>query len=174
MKKGFLFLIMIFLIFVLSSSGDCTNLNNPILVSKTSAFVGEEIDFHANTQVQSYLSWDFGDGTIINGVQNPKYSYLDTGTYTVHLIKTNSNCSDTQKVSINVVLPTNILELNKELIIGKDYVEIYESSGKLVYKGVLENSIIMPSDFGLKSGYYIICIKNSYTIKLIKQINIPK
>ena len=105
---------------------------------------------------------------------NSKVSPLDTGNYVVTLIKSNGFCSDTQKLDIKIVLPTELLEVNKNPIVGKDYIEIYEPSGKIVYSGILTNLIIVPSNFGLTSGYYIVCIKNNYTIKIIKQINVSK
>ena len=39
--------------------------------------------------------WSFGDGTIVNGVQNPSHSYSDSGLYTIKLkITETSGCTD--------------------------------------------------------------------------------
>jgi gliding motility-associated-like protein len=43
----------------------------------------------------SFWEWNFGDGAILNGVQNPAHIYTDSGYYTVKLkITENSGCSD--------------------------------------------------------------------------------
>lgn len=149
MKNGFLFLVATFFLFF---------------------YFG----LNLKSQNKQYFFSYFKDKTKKNTFKNSKYIHPDTGTYILHIIKRNYNCSDTQKFSIDVVLPTNVLELNNKQISENNYIEIYESSGKLIYKGVLESSIIITSDFDLKSSYYIICIKNAHTTKLIKQINIPR
>lgn len=49
--------------------------------------------------------WDFGDGGI-SVLQNPIYSYNDTGYFTVQLIATNNGCADTMiRVNYTQVLP---------------------------------------------------------------------
>ncbi len=60
--------------------------------------------------------WDFGDGSNFNGLQNPSYTFSDTGTYSVGLLLiTSEKCVDTIRTSISnavKVLPTPIAQIN--------------------------------------------------------------
>ncbi|MCE9537932.1 MAG: PKD domain-containing protein [Bacteroidetes bacterium] len=48
-------------------------------------------------------SWDFGDGSSLNGSQNPSYTYVNSGNYNVTLIVNNSfGCADTITKSVQV------------------------------------------------------------------------
>lgn len=62
---------------------------------------GKTINF-SNPSSGTYYHWDFGDNTIggdTSNQQNPSYSYLDTGKYTVTLIVSpGSICADTAKI----------------------------------------------------------------------------
>jgi PKD repeat protein len=52
----------------------------------------------------NYWSWDFGDGSALNYLQNPGYTYANAGNYIVTLIVNNSiGCADTiaQVVVVN-------------------------------------------------------------------------
>ncbi len=48
--------------------------------------------------------WDFGDGGN-STMQNPQYTYGDTGTYMVYLIAYNNGCADTSLIQNVVILP---------------------------------------------------------------------
>ncbi len=48
--------------------------------------------------------WDFGDGGS-STMQNPQYTYGDTGTYMVYLIAYNNGCADTSAIQNVVILP---------------------------------------------------------------------
>jgi gliding motility-associated-like protein len=47
-------------------------------------------------------NWNFGDGTISNSTQNPVHTFPDTNVYTVTLIVSSADCSDTTSQVIDV------------------------------------------------------------------------
>ncbi|MBI1286531.1 MAG: PKD domain-containing protein [Flavobacteriales bacterium] len=53
--------------------------------------------------------WDFGDGTVVNGVQNPSHAYDTAGLYQVQLVVTNDlGCRDTAWSSVWANPPPNV------------------------------------------------------------------
>ncbi|MDA9312352.1 PKD domain-containing protein [Vicingaceae bacterium] len=60
--------------------------------------------------------WDFGDGSNFNGLQNPNYTFTDTGTYSIGLLLiTSEKCVDTLRASVSnavKVLPNPIAQIN--------------------------------------------------------------
>ncbi|MFT7086331.1 MAG: gliding motility-associated-like protein [Vicingaceae bacterium] len=60
--------------------------------------------------------WDFGDGSNFNALQNPSYTFLDTGTYSVSLLLiTSEKCVDTIRTAIGEtvkVLPRPVAQIN--------------------------------------------------------------
>ncbi len=69
----------------------------------------QNVLFDANTSLDStgsvVFDWNFGDGSGISNLQNPTYTYPDTGTYTITLISyspTNTGCNDTGTVTVTV------------------------------------------------------------------------
>lgn len=57
--------------------------------------VGQPVQFTNLTVPSDRWSWDFGDGTGTSSQQNPTYTYLDTGIFSIRLIAWNSGCADT-------------------------------------------------------------------------------
>jgi len=57
--------------------------------------VGQPVQFTDLTAPSDRWSWDFGDGIGTSNVQNPAYTYLDTGKFTIRLIAWNNGCADT-------------------------------------------------------------------------------
>ncbi|MBN4062413.1 PKD domain-containing protein, partial [Bacteroidales bacterium AH-315-I05] len=50
-------------------------------------------------------SWDFGDSSLSNSLQNPTHAFADSGTYTVTLIVTDSaGCNDTATTTLTILL----------------------------------------------------------------------
>lgn len=60
--------------------------------------------------------WDFGDGSDFNALQNPTYTFVDTGEYSIGLLLiTSDKCVDTISTSISnkvKVLPQPIAQIN--------------------------------------------------------------
>ena len=105
MKKTY-FLIHLFIVIVILSSisrcskDDVDNNGLPpvaeFTVSSTNIIEGESVYF-TDQSVNSPTSWDwiFGDGGTSTS-QNPLYTYITAGTYTVSLTATNASGSDTE------------------------------------------------------------------------------
>lgn len=63
------------------------------------------IDFDDESVGANYWAWEFGDDQVINtsGLQNPSYTYLEVGSYTVTQIVYNDyECSDTSKAFLSI------------------------------------------------------------------------
>jgi gliding motility-associated-like protein len=57
--------------------------------------VGQPVQFTNLTMPSDRWLWNFGDGTGIASIENPTYTYTDTGKFTVTLIAWNNGCADT-------------------------------------------------------------------------------
>jgi PKD repeat protein len=53
-----------------------------------------DVIFHANTQLATWWSWDFGDGSS-SSLQNPSHTYLTSGPFTISLTIGNDSCQFT-------------------------------------------------------------------------------
>ncbi|MGG9961056.1 PKD domain-containing protein [Ferruginibacter sp. SUN106] len=61
----------------------------------TAQCVGKTIQFTNLTVPSDRWSWDFGDAIGTSTSQNPIYTYLDTGRFSIRLIAWNNGCPDT-------------------------------------------------------------------------------
>ncbi len=57
--------------------------------------VGQPVQFTNLTMPSDRWSWDYGDALGTSTQQNPLYTYLDTGRFTIRLIAWNNGCADT-------------------------------------------------------------------------------
>jgi len=152
----------------------------------TTAITGLVVQFTAVTQNAFSYLWDFGDGNM-SILQNPNYTYPNTGTYTVCLTVVDS-CGQylkCQTISVSgigiqeeelskiLLYPnpaTNYISLNGDISALKK-MSIYNAAGKKerLYTTVTEQIDI--SD--LAAGFYFVKIETSdgslYQYKLLKQ-----
>ena len=149
-----------------------------IAASATEIPVNHTIDFYSNSVHASIFAWDFGDGTIIDGVANPTLSYPVSGTYTVTLTCSNTDgCSASAKMNVVVTEATGITnETIKDPTIfaqGKDIsinlngainnnaqLQVYNLLGETVYSRVLNYQKETVSMDTQPNGYYIVSVKN--------------
>lgn len=75
----------------------------PIAAFDFTAFQNGYIFLEDNQYETSYY-WDFGDGTIQQGVRNPLHVYTSEGEYEVLMIASDANCSDTARETIKVLI----------------------------------------------------------------------
>jgi len=69
----------------------------------TATILDAEIDFTDNSFLGATWQWNFGNGIGFSQLQNPAYTYPDTGIYTVQLIVgSNEQCYDTTYAQIEI------------------------------------------------------------------------
>lgn len=150
-----------------------------VTASTVTAFTGEIIEFHANAFNASQYSWDFGDGTLINGVANPENIFTVPGQYEVKLVTGNNfGCSDQASITVNIEQATGVSDPHQE----EDQPEIttkantlnvslnnplnstltvYNIIGQESYKATLTNNINSVDLNQLSTGTYIASVNNN-------------
>ena len=145
-------------------------------------YVNEDVVFDALVTNASQFSWDFGDGTLIDGVAHPDQIYLVPGVYTVNMIATNNEgCSDTATATVTVVLASGINNLpNKsisvishaktitvdmqDVTINNAEVQIFNLLGQSVYSTTLNSTKEEINLNAQSNGYYLVSVKNAGTV----------
>jgi PKD repeat protein len=142
-------------------------------------YTNTDVVFDAIATNASEFQWDFGDGTLINGVMHPDQTYLEPGVYTINLrCANNVGCSATAQVSITVVAATGINDVNSKAIsintVGKQinvnlndvqndnaHIQVYNLLGQSLYT-VPFSSQKETIDLGQQpTGYYLVSVKNA-------------
>lgn len=79
--------------------------------------IGESVQFTDQSVDANQWYWDFGDGAALITQQNPMYSFVDTGNYTVTLIACNDGCCDTisKMQDIEVIEPIAVFSADKSV-----------------------------------------------------------
>ena len=174
-----------------SSSSDVTVLvtDLPIVVAGANilnAVTGESIDFNNLGSNGTNYSWDFGDGTN-SALSSPSHAYMSTGSFTVILIGTTGDCSDSDTIIINVGM-NGILhqDLGSEFTIYPNPVndkvtieftrsnaykdlKIMDSLGKVVFQKEITSDIIENIDMSkFSSGFYSFMLSGDQNFKVVK------
>ncbi|TVL96272.1 MAG: hypothetical protein CV087_23830 [Candidatus Brocadia sp. WS118] len=105
----------------LSPSGLST-LSASFVMDKTSAMIGEEIQFTNHSEHATSYKWDFGDGNSSTEV-NPTHAYLSAATFTITLtaIGEGGSGSATDSITIEPPLPSASFVMDKtSAIIGEE------------------------------------------------------
>ncbi|MDB5281245.1 MAG: hypothetical protein JWO06_320 [Bacteroidota bacterium] len=173
--------------FTYSNNYDATNnfhLNGNFVVASIGApqqtiFTHSDVIFDALVTNASQFSWDFGDGTLINGVAHPDQIFLVPGTYTVNLIASNTQgCSATASTSVEVLLETGINEASNkninvtahaktvtinmnDLSINNGEVSIVNILGQPVYTAAVNTTTQQINLDTQATGYYLVSVKNA-------------
>jgi PKD repeat protein len=151
-----------------------------IFASAQTVEVGEMIDFSANSTNANNYSWDFGDGTLINGVANPSINYYEAGEYVVTLMSNNDyGCSDVAQMNITVTSATMTGISEEKKGIAKVYatgktlnvnfngtptdgnLNVYNLIGQPVYTSALTAQNETVSLDNQPNGYYLVSVKNA-------------
>ncbi|MCX6198444.1 MAG: PKD domain-containing protein [Bacteroidetes bacterium] len=92
--------------------GGANIVNASFNMTNSSVTMGQSFTMHNTTPNSTTYEWEFSDGTIITGVANPTYEFLEPGTYTVTLTVTNSDgCVSTVTQTIVVTAATGLQDL---------------------------------------------------------------
>ena len=166
------------------------NINNP-LANFSYSINGSAVTFTntSSSNLNSPLNffWDFGDGNT-SAFQNTNHTYTTAGTYTIKLIVSNCNFSDTITTTIQVGITSiaeNIVgdfsiypnptfnQINLKIddkLLGSIYT-VYDNTGKSVLNGkiIAVQSVIELGE--LSRGIYLLSIGENFkqTFKVIKE-----
>lgn len=87
-------------------------LGSPITFSNTSS-----IDASISGDMIDQWTWDFGDGNVLQGENNPQYTYPDQGTYMVSLsVTSNNSCRANLQLPVGVFPEPNLPNLANDTI----------------------------------------------------------
>ena len=165
-------------------TGTFTFPSNGIYISKLSQHFGADFTassanvnlwdtihfYDLSTQLPTTWHWDFGDGTT-DSVQNPSHIYQDTGTYTVVLIASNNNYSDTITKTnyIHVLNPINqqVILLIQGWSIISTYIDPLQNNIDTIFSIASSQMVLMKDE----SGYVF---WPAFNLNLIGQLTIGK
>lgn len=157
-------------------------------VSSTSVGVNQDVNFFSNSNNSVTYSWDFGDGSIIDGIANPTYSYQTEGTYIVTLTVTNTDgcvSTSTQTIvvskasSVGSVLnqPINLWSAGNKVFVDFSRqknvdatIEVYNILGQqLVSDQYGKSSIYIKEIVNMEAAYVLIRVQNSDNV-IVKKL----
>lgn len=155
-----------------------------INASATQVATYENISFSAVANNANHFEWDFGDGTLINGVAHPDLAYYEPGVYTVTLHCSNDHgCSDdaTIQIIVSQSQATGITEtenkeisvtaINRNLTVDMNSIEnkgailqVFNLLGQPVNTTNIHSTVTNISLDTQPSGYYLASVKNGNII----------
>ncbi len=133
--------------------------------------LGSEIAFaDLSTNTPTTWAWNFGDGTTSN-VQNPTHTYANAGTYTVSLVVTNIDGSDTKQKTNYITVNANPTATASNtgaycvgetiaLSVATDNGTTYQWSGPMGFSSALQNPTRDNSSVNY-SGTYSVTVTNA-------------
>lgn len=155
-----------------------THIISGFTASSQNVAVGETIDFNSTTINTSQYVWDFGDSTIVTGVQNPTFFYYLPGTYTVTLICTNSyGCSANVQMTIHVAdaagisnttakgisiinLTAKTVQVNmNDVPLNNAELDIYNILGQSIYTSPVTVDQMQVSLNNQPAGIYVVTVR---------------
>lgn len=159
-----------------------------ISASVVTAPVGQQINFYSATINASNYQWQFGDSTIISGIENPSYAYTNPGYYTVMLtasntygcsvsavvdvdISTATAISNVQSTMVSITSNSNRLRISVSDVSKNNYnYALYNSAGQVFRSGTLTTEDYEMDISGFSSGIYLVSVKGEsgvYSKKII-------
>ena len=158
-----------YLITLIANNGVCTDTTSqtitvfqPVNSSFTaSTDCGNAVNITNNSQGATLLNWDLGNGSTSSGIL-PSYTYQQSGNYTITLIASNNQCSDTS--SINIIAQTSPnANINSFFNTCRDSIRLWSGSLASSYTWFI-NNVYQSND---SSFYYNQLTPSTQTIKLI-------
>ena len=146
-------------------------------VASNHGTVGESMQFYTANSNANQFHWDFGDGSIIDGVANPVYAYLFPGTYNVTVNCSNDfGCIANADTVVYIDYATSVNKMDgggvrivsdgKNVIIENaifDYYSVCDISGREINAGKITTGETIIDFSNESSGIYVLSIKNSDT-----------
>lgn len=130
-SKIFLYITILLALFSINSCSDDETYPDPaanFTASKTTARIGEFVQFTNTSEDATAFRWSFGDGTTSSEI-SPRKSYEATGVYTVSLVSTGKGGSVISSSTITVV-PDALFEIE-----GSDHMVFTPVTFKSLSKG---------------------------------------
>lgn len=132
----------------------------------------------AHTTMADEITWDFGDGTIINNLLTDTsdsiitHNYLDTGFYQVMLIASRHCITDTTEMTLHIV-SDNSSSVNT-LSVENDFLNVFPNPSSSIPVVILNGQKLKPSDItvitadGKESPFVQEIPKGVVTLRVIK------
>jgi len=81
--------------------------------SAIAANVGDIINFYSSSENATQFTWYFGDSSVINGIANPEFFYMEAGEYTV-IVKASNNkgCIAYDTLYLTIYAPSSTSSLS--------------------------------------------------------------
>lgn len=154
----------------------------------------EAVEFSTDSKFITSVIWNFGDGSPLDYSPNPSYLYSDPGTYTVTLVASDGNCTDTiikPVVVLGGALGINELSFGDQIKIGTINnntidlifnmskitnidIEVFNSIGQQVFQTqqvkAFKNRISFNFEDKAKGIYYIKMLADSGVIVVKKVV----
>ncbi|MEX1189694.1 MAG: GEVED domain-containing protein, partial [Bacteroidia bacterium] len=156
------------------------------------------IEFLGNAPGATSYSWNFGDGSVVEGDLNPVHAYMAPGIYTVTFMASNGGCVTEFSQTINVSAVTGIANVdpnlgfsiypnpastNANLLLNIDrsesqvIVRIHDAQGRLIssenVNDVRAGSIVELNIAGLADGVYQVTVEGN-SFKNTSRLTIAK
>ena len=132
--------------------------------------IDNTVSFQNHSSAADAYFWDFGDGTTSIDFQ-PTHSYAMSGIYSLSFIASKCDRSDTLQAEINISVlqgtqvvcfpnpvTSNFVVQSNSSLTGKTYC-LYNSTGQLVRKGVLNTNYTFVQSINLPAGVYVFKIE---------------
>jgi len=156
--------------------------------SSTTVETGEVISLNSTTANAVTTNWEFSDGTVIAGVQNPTYSFTTPGVYTVTLTVTNADrCESTlvQTITVNETVATginnvaqtavNIFSFSNSVVVDfgdaklvNAQIDIYNTLGQRISSEKTENRVYSKPVNNSEAAYVIVRVLNDDKVTMKK------
>ena len=161
-----------------------------ISASTAYASVNQLVQFYGVVTNCTNLTWAFGEGSIITGVNNPEFSFTLPGTYTITLNASNTyGCSSSAQFTLIVSEATSLQDVKNNLASIKTFgraieinlnadlndnlqFKLYNLNGSLIAQQPLHSSVSTINLNTPQAGIYVAAVSNgtdTYATKIVLQ-----
>ena len=151
-------------------------------VASNHGTVYHNMQFYTANSNANQFQWDFGDGSIITGVANPTYMYLNPGTFTVRVNCSNAygctgsadtvvyidEASSIDKIdgnSVTIITDSKSVRIQLDNVSSANYTyDVYNIEGQVIKTGPVNTGDVTLNFSNEASGVYIVSIKGASSI----------